>query len=473
MLRRRQGIKHKVLGSSLFFVIMADTPDKPRYWLNTLRHELFQQVLPWWLNKSLDKEGGGYFNCIYEDGSLFDTTKYIWLQGRQVWMLAKIYGDPKYDDRFFQDQGLSEINNHVILKAAIHGAEFLVKHAIKEDGQVWFSLNQKGEPVQFQRKPWGACFLCMGLIELARVMPESMATEAAKFYKQGVDTFRLILQWFEAPWLLGTKFGSGQPATSSLAVPMILLNMCFEMRQCLGDPDENDATPLRLLEGDEDVVLLDICEQKEKWCVDEIKKHIKYDESKNGDKAPTISKVLETVGPNGEILDGATGRLINPGHVIEAGWFLMQYASQIKSDDLFKLGQSVATWAFDYGWDSDEEKAPNGGILYFLDASKKYSPMELEWDMKLWWPHTEAMIAFAMAYKKTGDQRMWQKFQKVADYSLQTFKDHDNGGEWFGYCNRKGELTHRFKGGAYKGCFHIPRSLWMCVSILDDICNKE
>ena len=111
--------------------------------------------------------------------------------------------------------------------------------------------------------------------------------------------------------------------------------------------------------------------------------------------------------------------------------------------------------------------------MYFLDASKKYSPMELEWDMKLWWPHTEAMIAFAMAYKKTGDQRMWQKFQKVADYSLQTFKDHDNGGEWFGYCNRKGELTHRFKGGAYKGCFHIPRSLWMCVSILDDICNKE
>ena len=53
---------------------MADTPDKPRYWLNTLRHELFQQVLPRWLNKSLDKEGGGYFNCIYEDGSLFDTT---------------------------------------------------------------------------------------------------------------------------------------------------------------------------------------------------------------------------------------------------------------------------------------------------------------------------------------------------------------------------------------------------------------
>ena len=95
----------------LFLVIMVDTPDKPRYWLNILRHELFQQVLPWWLNKSLDKEGGGYFNCIYEDGSLFDTTKYIWLQGRQVWMLAKIYGDPKYDDRFFQDQGLSEINN--------------------------------------------------------------------------------------------------------------------------------------------------------------------------------------------------------------------------------------------------------------------------------------------------------------------------------------------------------------------------
>ena len=90
------------------------TPDLPQYWLNLLTKELFQHNLPWWLNNSLDKENGGYFNCINEDGSLFDTNKYIWLQGRQVWMLAKLYGDPKFDDKFFQDLGLTEIDNNVL-----------------------------------------------------------------------------------------------------------------------------------------------------------------------------------------------------------------------------------------------------------------------------------------------------------------------------------------------------------------------
>ena len=38
---------------------------------------------------------------------------------------------------------------------------------------------------------------------------------------------------------------------------------------------------------------------------------------------------------------------------------------KFKDDEIFDLGKKVATWAFDYGWDNDKEKAPNGGILYF------------------------------------------------------------------------------------------------------------
>ena len=91
------------------------------------------------------------------------------------------------------------------------------------------------------------------------------------------------------------------------------------------------------------------------------------DDEWRDDDEEKISKVLETVGANGEELGGSAGRLVNPGHVIEAGWFLMQYANQEKDDEIFKLGQKVSTWAFDYGWDNDEEKAPNGGILYFLN----------------------------------------------------------------------------------------------------------
>ena len=55
------------------------------------KNELLDNVLPFWLEKSLDKEFGGYFTCLDRDGSVFDTDKFIWLQVREVWMFAMLY----------------------------------------------------------------------------------------------------------------------------------------------------------------------------------------------------------------------------------------------------------------------------------------------------------------------------------------------------------------------------------------------
>ena len=97
--------------------------------------------------------------------------------------------------------------------------------------------------------------------------------------------------------------------------------------------------------------------------------------------------------------------------------------------------------------------------------------------MKLWWPHNEAMIAFAYAIKLTEGRRqdLVEKFNTVAAYTWEKFRDgKSGGGEWFGYLNRRGERTHRFKGGPYKGCFHVPRCLYMVHKILEDhLCGTK
>ena len=357
-----------------------------------------------------------------------------------------------------------------MLEMAISGANFLVKNAIKEDDyHVWFCLSKNGTPCQMQRKPWGACFLVMGLIELAKVMPTGMEKEAKSFLEKGLHLFRKILEWFASPSMLGTKYGPGQPDTSSLAVPMILLNLCHEIREIAESSDTDTEVARHRIQHEMNTELIDICSQKERWCIEEIRKHVKFDTEGR------VTKVLETVGKDGEEMDNPSGRLINPGHVIEAGWFLMQYSETKvskhpkQSTDIFQLGKSIATWALDIGWDEQY----GGGILYFLDSSQKFSPIELEWDHKLWWPHSEALIAFIMAYEKTGEKEMWDRFQKVAEYTITHFKDQKNGGEWFGYLDRNGKLTHRFKGSPYKGCFHVPRALWMCIKILERICLKQ
>ena len=55
------------------------------------RSELLDSVLPFWLNHSQDKEYGGYFSCLNRDGSIYDTDKFIWLQGREVWLFSMLY----------------------------------------------------------------------------------------------------------------------------------------------------------------------------------------------------------------------------------------------------------------------------------------------------------------------------------------------------------------------------------------------
>lgn len=48
------------------------------------KSELLENVLPFWLEHSQDSEYGGYFKCLNRDGRVYDTDKFVWLQGREV-----------------------------------------------------------------------------------------------------------------------------------------------------------------------------------------------------------------------------------------------------------------------------------------------------------------------------------------------------------------------------------------------------
>jgi N-acylglucosamine 2-epimerase len=114
----------------------------------------------------------------------------------------------------------------------------------------------------------------------------------------------------------------------------------------------------------------------------------------------------------------------------------------------------------DHGWDKQY-----GGIFYFLDA-KGAPPLQLEWDQKLWWVHVEALVALAKGYQLTGDERCFEWFEKLHRYTWEHFRDPEYG-EWFGYLNRRGEVLLPLKGGKWKGCFHIPRSLYQVWKTLE------
>lgn len=80
----------------------------------------------------------------------------------------------------------------------------------------------------------------------------------------------------------------------------------------------------------------------------------------------------------------------------------------------------------------------------------------------------EAMYAHLLNYSITKDENDFKLFEEVVDYSFEHFSDSEFG-EWFGYLNREGKRTHDFKGGPYKGCFHVPRALYLCWQLLTEM----
>lgn len=97
------------------------------------KEELLDRVLPFWLEHSQDAEFGGYFTCLNRDGSVFDTDKFIWLQGREVWLFSMLYNKVEKRQEW--------------LDCAIHGGEFLKKYGHDGNYNWYFSLDRQGNPL--------------------------------------------------------------------------------------------------------------------------------------------------------------------------------------------------------------------------------------------------------------------------------------------------------------------------------------
>ena len=179
---------------------------------------------------------------------------------------------------------------------------------------------------------------------------------------------------------------------------------------------------------------------------------------------PELGCTLESVSPEGEPrLEISSGRVVNPGHDLEGVWFVQEYAKRIGDPELTNKAEQIFHLAFEAGWDKEY-----GGLLYFIDALG-LPPESYEHDMKLWWPHNEALIASLMLYRDTGKKEYLEKFYQVFDYSVAKFYDKEYG-EWYGYLRRDGLPTMPpCKGSTFKGPFHLPRMLGMVDKMLDEI----
>jgi N-acylglucosamine 2-epimerase len=359
------------------------------------RRGLLDDCLPFWLRHGLDREYGGLLTSLDRDGSVLDTDKAVWLQGRFAWIAGHLYNTVEKRPEW--------------LDAAESTLRFLQSQGFDTDGRMFFQVTRDGRPIRKRRYAFSEAFAAMAFGEHARATasPASKAT-AERLYRA-----------FAGHTPTPPKFTDVR-AMKSMAGPMIRVAVAQSLRASIA-----------FAAADEEI--------------DRAIGEIRRDFMK-----PEIRCCMENVGPAGERLDGFDGRLLNPGHAIEGAWFMMREGELRGRPEYVRAGCDVLDWMWERGWDREY-----GGMLYFRDVEGKPSA-EYWHDMKFWWPQNETIVATLLAYRLTGDPRYAAMHAQVHDYAYGLFPDPDFG-EWFGYFHRDGRLSTPLKGNLFKGCFHVPR----------------
>ncbi len=380
------------------------------------KSELLDRVMPFWMTNSIDHEYGGYFTCIERDGEVYDTDKFIWLQGREVWMLATLYNKVEKRQEW--------------LDAAIQGAEFLKKYGHDGNYNWYFSLTREGKPLI---EPYNIFSYTFAVIAFGQLYKATGKQEYADIAKR---TFDIVLSKRDCPKGRWTKAAPGARALKTFDLPMILCNVALEIEDLLEPAFLKETIDICLHE------VLDVFYR------------------------PELDMIVECVSKDGQLVDCHEGRLQNPGHAIEAMWFIMDLGKRLGRKDLIEKAVHIALREVNYGWDKQY-----GGIFYFMDRLGR--PLQqLEWDQKLWWVHIETLITMIKGYELTGSQECLDWFMQIHDYVWTHFHDAEYP-EWFGYLNRRGEVLLTLKGGKWKGCFHVPRGLMQVYQALERIAAKQ
>ncbi len=373
------------------------------------KSDLVNNILPFWLKDAIDYENGGIYTCLDKEGNIYGTDKSVWFQGRALWVFSKAYNCIEKNEEY--------------LKAAKNIYKFFPK-CTDTDGRMFFTVTADGRELQKRRYYFSETFAAIGCAELYKATGDKEVLESAEKY------FTVAYECFKGIRKNQPKINPENLKTKALSPVMIMLATAQVMRSVEGLYDKYNAIA--------------------KECLDEIL-HGGY---------LTERALLESVSVDGKFVDSPNGRIVNPGHSLEAAWFILAEGIVTNNDEAISAAKKIIDITLPLGIDKK-----HGGIIAFTDLDGK-PPVQLEWDMKLWWPQCETMIALRLAYTVFKDEKYLKLYEEFKEYCEKYFVDKENG-EWYGYLHYDNTVSTTLKGNIFKGPFHIPR-LYIIMAMMDE-----
>mgnify|MGYP003651850824 CR=1 FL=1 len=387
----------------------------PQLMASWVRTHLLEQVMPFW-EPLFDEQHGGLFTCVTDAGEIVSEEKWLWSQWRAVWVCARIFNtidsDPKWRDR------------------ALRIAEFCCRHGWLRSESGWaLLLDREGAVKRGYESIYVDAFAVYGLSELAR------ATGDSSWIQRAEDTASAAMERIEQTGDQLPHFPYGiRPGTKPHGVPMIWSLKLATLGSASGNSQWFDRVREMLVEIDEDFLI------------------------------PSEDRIGETAWRDPRQDHPPLVSATVPGHVIEGLWF----RRVVEAGGVGEVTSPAEIWRrvlrhLELGWD----RAAGGGLLLAVDASGEVAaegwPLP---DLKLWWPHTEALVAVLMAWQETGETQWLEWYQRLWAFAAEHFVDWTHG-EWRQKLDRDLSPFSGTVALPVKDPFHLPRSLIMQIEMLE------
>ncbi len=382
--------------------------DKKRLY-DQYRSLLLDGVVPFWLERGIDREHGGVLSCMSEDGQVLSGDKFIWSQARSVWTFSALYNRIEPRPEF--------------LETARNSVRFLLAHGRDDRGRWVYRTDREGRVMEGATSIYADCFAIYGFSEYYRATRDEAVLAVAR---QSLDR---VVRRIDEPDFHETMPYPMPPEWRNHGVPMIMTEVAHELARTLDDDKLEDLA----------------CQYANRVMTHFVR--------------PERKVLLEFLTRDYQELPPPAGTFVMPGHAIESMWFIMHVARHRGDQALIQRAAEVMRWHLEYAWDDEF-----GGLFLSRDVAGGV-PFLPHSQKKLWWPHVEALYATLLAYQLTGQAWCWEWYRKVADWAWSHFP-MPSGGEWYQRLTREGKPSSDVVALPVKDPFHLPRGAILIVQLM-------
>jgi len=375
-----------------------------------LEARLRNDIVPFWLKHAIDRERGGIFSCIRDDGTIVSRDKYIWSQARGLWTFSALYNRIEPREEWLD---------------VAHGLFRFLKQFGRDENGCWvFTTDEFGKVIQGEDSIVTDAFAIMGLTEYATATGNDEAKRIAQ------ETYGSVCERLARPGTYKTAPYPTPPGMKAHRERMQFSLAFYFLGKVLGD---------------------EVIREHGMRLGREVLDHfVRWDRQ----------VLLEYLDMDSQPQDSPAGRCMVPGHGIESCYFQILIFSDAGQLDQVQRACEPIRWCLEKGWD-----AKHGGLFLGIDVEGRQPAYWRHADLKLWWPHAEALAACLLAYEQCRESWCLDWYWKVHEWSFRHFPDREHG-EWTQRLDRQGNKVDTLVALPVKDPFHLPRALIVAIQSL-------